>query len=85
MSVHNCSTSALHVLSIPHHICQAELAHIIELRRQREAFDDLIKEAESAVRTALEVGAVVEVGIFRAYLRVSGTPPEKSSALIISA
>jgi|SRR5882762_8098172 len=66
-----CITSTLQVLSVPHHICQAELAHILELRRQREAIDERIKEAEDSVRTALEVGAVVEDGIFRAYMKTT--------------
>lgn len=66
-----CITPEVQHLSIPHHIWQAELAHILELRRQREAIDHVIKEAEDAVRTALEVGAVVEEGIFRAYMKTT--------------
>jgi hypothetical protein len=54
---------------IPHHICQAEVAHVLELRRQREALDERIKEAESVIRTALEGGASVQQGVFTAYLK----------------
>jgi len=53
----------------PHYICQSELGHVLELRRQREALDECIKEAETAIRSALEVGASVQEGAFSAYLK----------------
>jgi hypothetical protein len=56
-------------LPIPSPIGQDELGHILEMRRQREALDEQIKESETAVRAALEAGAVVEDGVFRAYLK----------------
>lgn len=52
-------------------ICQAELAHVLELRRQREAIDERVKEAEEAIRGALEAGASVQPGILSARLKVT--------------
>jgi hypothetical protein len=52
-------------------ITQFELAHLLEMRRQREALDEQITEAEVSLRAALEAGAQVETGIFRAYLKVT--------------
>ena len=47
-------------------VCQAELAHVLELRRQRDAIDERLKEAEQAIRSALEAGASVQPGILSA-------------------
>lgn len=55
-------------LSVPHHICQTEIAYILELYRQREFLNERIAEAESVIRAGLKVGAVVEGGVFRAFL-----------------
>jgi hypothetical protein len=52
-------------------ITQSELAQLLEMRRQREALDEQITEAEVSLRAALEAGAQVETGIFRAYLKVT--------------
>jgi hypothetical protein len=52
-------------------ITQHELTHLLEMRRQREALDEQITEAEVSLRAALEAGAEVETGIFRAYLKVT--------------
>jgi hypothetical protein len=60
---------AVQELLVPHHICQTDLSYILELRRQRDTIDEQIKESETAIRTALEVGAIVEPGIFQAYLK----------------
>lgn len=64
------------VLQIPHTytahaICQFELAHVLELRRQRETLDGLIAGAEAAIRAALEAGAEVQPGTFSAFLKVT--------------
>jgi predicted RNase H-related nuclease YkuK (DUF458 family) len=66
-----CITSILQVPLICNAVTQSELAHLLEMRRQREALDEQITEAEVSLRAALEVGAAVEVGIFRAYLKVT--------------
>jgi len=55
----------------PASISQEEIAHICELRRQMAALDERLKEAEIAVRGALESGADVEPGIFHAHLKVT--------------
>ena len=65
------TTSVLQLPYTPHNICQSELAHVLELRRQREALDERIQEAEGAIRTALEAGANVQEGIFSAYLKTT--------------
>jgi hypothetical protein len=52
-------------------ICQAELAHVLELRRQRDAIDERLKEAEQAIRSAMEAGASVQPGILSARLKVT--------------
>lgn len=53
----------------PARISQEELAHVLEIRRQREALDERLKEAETALRGALEAGVQVEPGIFHAHLK----------------
>lgn len=55
----------------PASISQEELGHVLEMRRQRDALDEQLKEAESAVRGALEAGAQVEPGIFHARLKIT--------------
>jgi hypothetical protein len=55
----------------PQHISQDELANILEMRQRREALDEQIQLAEHAVRAALEVGATVEGGLFRAFLKTT--------------
>lgn len=55
----------------PQHISQNELGHILEMRRQREALDEQIKESEISIRAALEAGATVEGGLFRAFLKTT--------------
>ena len=73
MCTNNCITlaqqKAVQELHVPHHVCQTDLSYILELRRQRDAIDEQISESESAIRTALEVGAIVEPGIFQAFLK----------------
>ena len=50
-------------------ILQADLAHIIELRRTLETVEADLEAAEQAIRAQLEAGAVVEGGLFRAFLK----------------
>jgi hypothetical protein len=52
-------------------VCQAELAHVLELRRQRDAIDERLTEAEQAIRSALEAGATVQPGILSARLKIT--------------
>lgn len=94
MSRANCITfvqqKAVQELHIPHHICQSDLSYILELRRQRDAVDEQISASEAAIRTALEAGAIVEPGIFQAYLkhterRSVACNPDKYCSLVISA
>jgi len=49
MSAHSITIVPTPVLPL-HHISQNELGHILEMRRQREALDEQIQIAESAVR-----------------------------------
>ncbi len=72
MSAHNLTlVSTVVYTQMPHDICQSELAHVLELRRQRDAVDERINEAEQAIRTALENGASVQGGILTARLKVT--------------
>jgi hypothetical protein len=72
MATNNCITFVrTPVLPLPHNICQNELAHVLELRRQRDALDEVISAAETAIRSALEVGASVQEGLFRAFLKTT--------------
>jgi hypothetical protein len=66
-------TPVVHKSYTLHHICQSELAHVLELRRQREALDERISEAETAIRRALQAGAKVQGGFVSAYLKTSDT------------
>jgi hypothetical protein len=50
-------------------VSQDELGYILELRRQIEALEERRKEAEAAVKSALEAGAQIQDGILRAYLK----------------
>lgn len=52
-------------------ILQADLTHIIELRRSISDLEADLEAAETAVQNQLEAGAPVETGLFRAYLKSS--------------
>jgi hypothetical protein len=53
------------------HISQASLTNIIELRRQVALLESSLTVAESEVKLALEAGAEVEAGLFRASLKIT--------------
>jgi hypothetical protein len=55
----------------PQIIAQDELCHILSMRQQIEAIETKLKEAETAVRCALESGVEVETGIFKASLKTA--------------
>ena len=50
---------------------QDRLAEIITLRQQIEELEKQLGEAQTDVRTALESGAEVEAGLFRASLKIT--------------
>ena len=52
-------------------ITQDQLAEIIALRQQIEGLEQRLGEAQSDVKTALETGAEVESGLFRAFLKTT--------------
>jgi hypothetical protein len=52
-------------------ITQDRLAEIITLRQQIDALEKQLGEAQTDVKSALESGAEVEPGLFRASLKVS--------------
>lgn len=52
-------------------VTQDRLAEIITLRQQIEELEKLLGEAQSNVKFALESGAEVEPGLFRAFLKVT--------------
>lgn len=52
-------------------IQQQDLARILELRREIETLEADLKAAEESVREQLEVGASVESGLFRAFLKTT--------------
>lgn len=52
-------------------ISQAQLSHIIELRRQIEALEADLKAAEAEAQAALTAGRPVEPGLWKAWLRTT--------------
>lgn len=66
---HPVKQNVVQIVLPPASISQEELGHVLEMRRQREALDEQIKEAETAIRSALESGASVEAGIFHAHVK----------------
>jgi hypothetical protein len=59
------------VVNSTNRISQVNLTHIIELRRQIGLLESSLTVAESEVKIALEAGTEVEVGLFRASLKVT--------------
>jgi hypothetical protein len=55
----------------PKAIMQADLSRILSMRQQIEAIEEQLNEAETSVRVALESGADVEAGLFRASLKTT--------------
>ena len=52
-------------------ITQDRLAEIIMLRQQIESLEKQLGEAQTDVKSALESGAEVEPGLFRAFLKIT--------------
>jgi len=52
-------------------VTQDRLAEIIMLRQQIEELEKQLGEAQTDVKSALESGAEVEAGLFRASLKIS--------------
>jgi hypothetical protein len=52
-------------------VTQGRLAEIITLRQQIEDLEKQLGEAQTDVKSALEAGAAVEPGIFRASLKTT--------------
>jgi hypothetical protein len=52
-------------------VTQDRLAEIIKLRQQIEKLEQQLGEAQTDVKSALESGAEVEPGLFRASLKVT--------------
>jgi hypothetical protein len=52
-------------------ITQDRLAEIITLRQQIEQLEKQLGEAQTDVKSALEAGAAVEPGLFRASLKIT--------------
>jgi hypothetical protein len=52
-------------------VTQDQLSEIIVLRQQIEDLEKRLGEAQTDVKSALEAGAAVEEGLFRASLKVS--------------
>src|SRR5258708_7590752 len=59
------------VIDSTNRISQGHLTRIIELRRQIGLLESSLTIAESEVKIALEDGAEVETGLFRASLKVT--------------
>jgi hypothetical protein len=52
-------------------VTQDRLAEIIMLRQQIESLEKQLGEAQTDVKSALESGADIESGLFRAFLKVT--------------
>jgi hypothetical protein len=52
-------------------VTQDRLAEIISIRQQIEELEKQLGEAQTDVKSALEAGAAVEPGLFRASLKVT--------------
>jgi hypothetical protein len=52
-------------------VTQDRLAEIIMLRQQIESLEKQLGEAQTDVKAALESGAEVESGLFRAFLKIT--------------
>jgi hypothetical protein len=52
-------------------ITQDRLAEIITLRQQIESLEKQLGEAQTDVKSALEAGAEVELGLLRAFLKTT--------------